>query len=94
MDGLDYDFEGYIELFREGGSLRHLIDKESQDVRLSMYALGRQGKLGDVQGSRPGMFSPIERAKWDAWEKLKGMDQKVAQEKFCALGKTIVAKKK
>lgn len=45
----------------------------------------QQGKIGNVNCERPGVFSPIERAKWDAWEKNKGMSVAEAQEKFIEL---------
>jgi diazepam-binding inhibitor (GABA receptor modulating acyl-CoA-binding protein) len=93
MDSTESEFETYVELFKEGGELRYLVDKESQQIRLSLYAHGRQGKLGDVNTTRPGIFSPVERAKWDAWNEVKGMDQKAAKEKFVAMAKIIAAKK-
>ena len=35
------------------------------------------GRQGDAKGSRPGGFDFVGRAKFDAWSKLKGMNQVV-----------------
>lgn len=41
-------------------------------MQLALYALFKQGTVGDIDTSRPGIFDPKGRAKWDAWEKQKG----------------------
>lgn len=41
-------------------------------TQLALYALFKQGTVGDINTSRPGIFDPKGRAKWDAWEKQKG----------------------
>jgi acyl-CoA-binding protein len=45
----------------------------------------KQGSEGDVQGERPGAFSFVDRAKYDAWAKLKGTDQAKARENYVKL---------
>jgi len=37
---------------------------------------------GDVSGKRPGMMDFVGRAKFDAWEKLKGMSSDEAMQKY------------
>lgn len=59
----------------------------SKDQKLEIYGLMQQGMHGDVTGDRPGIFSPIERAKWDSWEKNKGMPKEVAQKRYIELMK-------
>src|SRR3978361_67184 len=49
---------------------------------LKMYALYKQGSLGDAQGERPGMTDFIARAKWDAWNGLKGTSQESAMQEY------------
>eukprot|EP00441_Pelagodinium_beii_P014790 CAMPEP_0197666942 /NCGR_PEP_ID=MMETSP1338-20131121/64548_1 /TAXON_ID=43686 ORGANISM="Pelagodinium beii, Strain RCC1491" /NCGR_SAMPLE_ID=MMETSP1338 /ASSEMBLY_ACC=CAM_ASM_000754 /LENGTH=95 /DNA_ID=CAMNT_0043246081 /DNA_START=63 /DNA_END=347 /DNA_ORIENTATION=+ len=44
----------------------------SNDEKLKVYALFKQATEGDVTGSRPGMFSPTDRAKYDARVTVKG----------------------
>ena len=40
---------------------------------LTIYGLYKQATMGDNNTSRPGMFDPKARAKWDAWESKRGM---------------------
>ncbi len=86
------EFEEYLELCKLGGTGRPLVDKESQSVRLTLYGLGCQGKSGDCNTEKPGMMEFKEKAKWEAWMKLKGMDQKQAQIEFVELAKKILKK--
>jgi len=37
-----------------------------------LYALYKQATVGDVDGKRPGFSDMVGRAKWDAWNELKG----------------------
>jgi acyl-CoA-binding protein len=50
-----------------------------------MYGLFKQVSNGDVSGSRPGMFDMRGRAKWDAWEKCRGMTNDQAVDAYVAL---------
>ena len=52
---------------------------------LRLYALYKQASAGDVQGERPGAFSFADRAKYDAWAKLKGTDSTKAMESYVKL---------
>ncbi len=44
----------------------------SNELKLKMYALYKQASEGDVSGKKPGMMDFIARAKFMAWEELKG----------------------
>ncbi|MBW2731643.1 MAG: acyl-CoA-binding protein [Deltaproteobacteria bacterium] len=57
---------------------------------LQLYALYKQGSMGDVQGKRPGMLDMKGRAKYDAWGKEKGVPQDSAMEKYVALVERLV----
>jgi diazepam-binding inhibitor (GABA receptor modulating acyl-CoA-binding protein) len=52
---------------------------------LRLYALYKQGTEGDVKGDRPGAFSLKERAKYDAWARVKGTDAAKAREQYVKL---------
>ena len=52
---------------------------------LELYALFKQGTKGDVMGSRPGMLDFKGRAKFDAWEKNKGLARDAAQKAYVEL---------
>lgn len=62
--------------------VKTLSQRPSNDDMLALYAHFKQGTAGDVDGSRPGMFDMINRAKYDAWAKLKGMSQAAAQQAY------------
>jgi acyl-CoA-binding protein len=54
---------------------------EDEDM-LRLYALYKQATEGDVKGERPGAFSIKDRAKYDAWARLKGTDGAKAREQY------------
>lgn len=58
---------------------------------LDLYALYKQSSLGDVDGKRPGMLDIKGRAKYDAWEKRKGMSQDQAMQAYVELVDRLVA---
>ena len=52
---------------------------------LELYALYKQATAGDVEGKRPGFTDIVGRAKWDAWEKLKGTAADEAKQQYIDL---------
>ncbi|RXZ38918.1 acyl-CoA-binding protein [Oxalobacteraceae bacterium CAVE-383] len=64
---------------------KNLAERPDNMTLLKMYALYKQGSLGDAQGERPGMTDFIARAKWDAWNELKGESQDGAMQKYLDL---------
>jgi acyl-CoA-binding protein len=62
------------------------------DALLDLYALFKQGSVGDVQGSRPGMLDLKGRKKYDAWAAVKGTSAERAMERYVALVDSLVAK--
>ncbi|MDT0498452.1 acyl-CoA-binding protein [Algiphilus sp. W345] len=56
--------------------------KPSNDLKLKMYGLFRQASDGDVSGKRPGMLDMINRMKYDAWAKLKGLSKEDAMKQY------------
>ena len=59
---------------------------------LELYALFKQGTQGDVTGSPPGMLDFKGRAKFDAWEKQKGLARDAAQKAYVELVATLEAR--
>lgn len=73
------------DAFQEAATrVKGLKKSPSQDELKELYALYKQGTVGDVTGSRPGMLKLVERAKYDAWAGKKGMSQADAQAKYVA----------
>jgi diazepam-binding inhibitor (GABA receptor modulating acyl-CoA-binding protein) len=52
---------------------------------LKLYALYKQGSAGDVDGKRPGFTDMVGRAKWDAWNELKGTGTDDAMQQYVDL---------
>lgn len=54
----------------------------SNEQKLQMYALYKQATEGDVSGKKPGMMDFVARAKYSAWEELKGKTKEQAMQKY------------
>jgi diazepam-binding inhibitor (GABA receptor modulating acyl-CoA-binding protein) len=77
-------------------ALKKKFDTAAKDVQklprrpddedmLRLYAHYKQATDGDVTGDRPGAFSFVDRAKYDAWARLKGTDSPKAMEAYVKL---------
>ena len=51
----------------------------ADDELLQLYSLFKQATVGDVNTDRPGMLDFKGKAKWDAWEKVKGKSKEDAE---------------
>jgi acyl-CoA-binding protein len=65
--------------------VQNLSKKPDDQSLLKLYALYKQGTVGDVQGSRPGFSDFAGRFKYDAWAKLKGTSKEDAMQKYVDL---------
>lgn len=68
---------------------RSLPERPDNDTLLQLYALYKQGAVGDVSGEQPGLFDFVGLAKYEAWEKLAGMQQSDAREKYIDLVESL-----
>jgi acyl-CoA-binding protein len=59
---------------------------------LELYALFKQGTLGDATGDRPGMLDFKGRAKFDAWSGKRGTAKDAAMQSYVALVEKLAAK--
>mmetsp|Transcript_2734 Transcript_2734/g.10505 ORF Transcript_2734/g.10505 Transcript_2734/m.10505 type:complete len:92 (+) Transcript_2734:3-278(+) len=57
----------------------------SNDELLQLYGLFKQANEGDVSTSRPGIFDPKGKAKWDAWKACEGKSKEDAAAAYVAL---------
>ena len=64
---------------------KNLPERPDNATLLRLYALFKQGSSGDVEGKRPGFTDMVGRAKWDAWNELKGTAQADAQQQYVDL---------
>jgi len=61
------------------------LPPQSNEILLQLYSLFKQATEGDISGRKPGLLDVRGRAKYSAWEKLKGMSQEDAKRKYCEL---------
>ncbi len=64
---------------------QNLTERPDNATLLKLYALYKQGSQGDNDQPRPGFSDPVARAKWDAWNGLKGMAREDAMQQYIAL---------
>ena len=64
---------------------KSLPEKPDNMTLLKIYALYKQASSGDVDGKRPGFTDMVGRAKWDAWNGLKGTSADAAMQDYIDL---------
>ncbi|BAK76040.1 acyl-coA-binding protein [Pseudogulbenkiania sp. NH8B] len=62
--------------------VKTLAERPDNQTLLQLYSLFKQATEGDVQGERPGMMDFINRAKYDARDKIKGMSAEQAMQGY------------
>ena len=64
---------------------KNLSERPDNMTLLKIYALYKQGSTGDNTEKKPGFGDMVARAKWDAWNKLKGTSQDAAMQQYIDL---------
>jgi diazepam-binding inhibitor (GABA receptor modulator, acyl-CoA-binding protein) len=64
---------------------KSLPEKPDNQTLLQIYSLYKQATAGDVEGKRPGFTDMVGRAKWDAWNTLKGKSADDAMQEYVDL---------
>ena len=64
---------------------KSLPEKPDNMTLLKIYALYKQASSGDVDGKRPGFTDMVGRAKWDAWNEVKGKSTDEAMQEYIDL---------
>jgi len=83
MSDLDQQFED------AAAAAQKLPERPDNDTMLTLYALYKQGSAGDVSGDKPGFFDFVGVAKYEAWEKLRGMSKDEARQKYVDLVRSL-----
>jgi diazepam-binding inhibitor (GABA receptor modulating acyl-CoA-binding protein) len=65
--------------------------RPDNDTLLKLYALYKQATKGDAAGEPPGGFDFVGRAKFDAWNALKGTSNQDAMRQYVDLVKKLRA---
>jgi acyl-CoA-binding protein len=69
---------------------KNLTERPDNATLLKIYALYKQGSTGDNADKKPGFGDMVGRAKWDAWNQLKGTPQSDAMQKYVELIQSLV----
>jgi len=72
--------------------LKNMTVRPTDEELKEIYALYKQGTVGDVNTDRPGMMDFKGKAKWDAWKSKSGMTQEAAKEAYVAKVTEVIAK--
>jgi acyl-CoA-binding protein len=79
MSTLDDNFQKAV------ADSKNLSERPDNATLLKIYALYKQASEGDVEGKRPGFTDMVGRAKWDAWNELKGQSTDEAKQAYIDL---------
>jgi acyl-CoA-binding protein len=80
---LTIDFENAVAATQE------LTQRPDNATLLKLYALYKQATQGDIQSTKPGLTDLVGRAKWDAWNALKGTTADDAMQRYIDLVDTL-----
>ena len=64
---------------------KNLSERPDNATLLKIYALYKQGSVGDNTEKKPGFADRVGRAKWDAGKGLKGTASKDAKQQYIDL---------
>ena len=62
-----------------------LSERPDNATLLKLYALYKQASAGDNTEKKPGFGDMVGRAKWDAWNGLKGTPAETAMQQYIEL---------
>ncbi|CAF0723062.1 unnamed protein product [Didymodactylos carnosus] len=80
------------EFNKAAEDVKKLSKAPSNEEKLQLYGWFKQVNVGDVNTSKPGAFDFEGKAKWDAWNKNKGMSKQEAEQNYIELVKKLQAK--
>ncbi|MDB5944725.1 MAG: Acyl CoA binding protein [Ramlibacter sp.] len=66
-------------------SSKSLSERPDNTTLLKLYGLYKQATAGDVADKKPGFGDMVGRAKWDAWNALKGTSSDDAKQQYADL---------
>ena len=64
---------------------KNLSERPDNTTMLKIYALYKQASTGDNTDKKPGFTDMVGRAKWDAWNGLKGTSTDDAMQQYIDL---------
>jgi acyl-CoA-binding protein len=79
MSDLQAQFEAAV------ANSKNLTERPDNGTLLKLYALYKQGSTGDNTEKKPGFSDMVGRAKWEAWNGLKGTANTDAMQQYIDL---------
>ncbi|XP_059517895.1 acyl-CoA-binding protein-like [Myotis daubentonii] len=70
------------EFDKAAEEVKHLQSKPADDEMLFIYSRYKQATVGDIDKEQPGMMDLKGRAKWNAWNGLKGTTREEAMKAY------------
>jgi acyl-CoA-binding protein len=68
---------------------KKLSERPDNQTLLKIYGLYKQATTGDVTEKKPGFGDMVGRAKWDAWNAVKGTSQDDARQQYVDLIRSL-----
>lgn len=68
---------------------KKLSERPDNQTLLKIYGLYKQATTGDNGEKKPGFGDMVGRAKWDAWNALKGTSQDDARQQYVELIRSL-----
>lgn len=65
--------------------VKTLTQRPDNATLLQLYALYKQATEGDNTTAKPSLTDLVARAKWDAWNKIKGLSREEAMQRYADL---------
>lgn len=89
MSDLDQQFQEAVKAVQNAPK----TPPPSDEIRLDFYAYYKQATLGDIPHGHntPSVFWFKDRAKWDAWNSLKGLTKDQAKQVYVKLTHQYIA---
>ena len=83
MADLKAEFEAAV------ANSKKLAERPDNQTLLKIYGLYKQATAGDNSEKKPGFGDLVGRAKWDAWNGLKGTSNDDAMQQYIDLIKSL-----
>jgi acyl-CoA-binding protein len=83
MADLQADFDTAV------ANSKKLSQRPGNATLLKLYGLYKQATMGDVSEKKPGFSDLVGRAKWDAWNGLKGTSGDDARRQYVELVQSL-----
>ncbi|XP_029171770.1 acyl-CoA-binding protein homolog isoform X1 [Nylanderia fulva] len=75
-------------------AVKALTKRPTDEELLELYGLFKQATVGDNNTSKPGMLDLKGKAKWESWNKKKGVSQEQAKQNYIDYANQLIEKYK